>query len=113
MGKTIRAIDSKIIDKFMNYSWPGNIRELQNIIERMMNYVTTDELTVDLIPPEILQDHKSVDIPYNLEAPKDIEYQILKKMLSMNLSKKDMAQKMKIARSSLYRKLKEHHLDNT
>ncbi len=110
MGKVIKKIDPKLIDKFMNYSWPGNIRELQNVIERMMHYVTTDELTMDLIPPEILQNQKSLDMHYNLEAPKDIEYQILKKMLGMNLSKKEMAQKMKIARSSLYRKLKEHHL---
>lgn len=110
MGKKINKIDEKIIDKFMNYSWPGNVRELQNVIERMMNYVTTDELTVNLIPEEIVQNQQAHQVTYNLEAPKDLEYQILKKMMGMNLSKKDIAKKMKIARSSLYRKLKQYNL---
>lgn len=110
MGKKINRIDEEIIEKFMNYSWPGNVRELQNVIERMMNYVTTDELTVNLIPKEIVQNQQAPEITYTLEAPKDMEYQILKKMMGMNLSKKEMAKKMKIARSSLYRKLKQHNL---
>ena len=110
MGKTIQKIDEKIIEHFMNYSWPGNVRELQNVIERMMNYVTHDELTVDLIPHEILHNQMPQEAGQNLESLKDMEYQMLKKMLNMNLSKKEIAKKMKIARSSLYRKLKEHDL---
>ncbi len=110
MGKTIKKIDDEIIQKFMNYSWPGNVRELQNVIERMMNYVTTDELTADLIPAEILQNQQTPEVSYDMESMKDIEFQILKKMVTMGLSKKEMAQKMKIARSSLYRKLKNHNL---
>jgi len=111
MGKSVKKVDGKIIEKFMNYSWPGNVRELQNIIERMMNYANTDELTVDLMPSEILQNQHLFEVNYDINSPKDIEYQILVKMLGTNLSKKEIAQKMKIARSSLYRKLKRYNLD--
>ena len=111
MGKKITKIDGGIIDQFMNYSWPGNIRELQNIIERMMNYVATDELTADLIPAEIHQDKQAWEADMgSMESLKDMECQMLKKMLSMKLSKKEIAKKMNIARSSLYRKIKEHNL---
>ncbi|MGO5067190.1 MULTISPECIES: sigma 54-interacting transcriptional regulator [unclassified Clostridium] len=37
LNKNIRYIDKKFIDKLLNYDFPGNIRELQNIIERAMN----------------------------------------------------------------------------
>ncbi|HLZ20205.1 MAG TPA: helix-turn-helix domain-containing protein, partial [Smithellaceae bacterium] len=69
-----------------------------------------DELTADLIPAEILQNQQTPEVSYDMDSMKDIEFQILKKMVAMGLSKKEMAQKMKIARSSLYRKLKNHNL---
>src|SRR5437867_4901469 len=34
MGKRIRQIDKSTLDSMQEYSWPGNIRELQNVIER-------------------------------------------------------------------------------
>ena len=34
MGKRIRQIDRGTLDSMLRYSWPGNIRELQNVIER-------------------------------------------------------------------------------
>ena len=34
MGKRIRQIDRATLDSMLRYSWPGNIRELQNVIER-------------------------------------------------------------------------------
>jgi transcriptional regulator with GAF, ATPase, and Fis domain len=33
-GKTIRSIEKKTLDRLQSYQWPGNIRELQNVIER-------------------------------------------------------------------------------
>jgi transcriptional regulator with GAF, ATPase, and Fis domain len=33
-GKTIRTVEKRTMDLLLSYSWPGNIRELQNIIER-------------------------------------------------------------------------------
>jgi len=36
IGKTITNIPSKVMDALMDYDWPGNIRELENIIERAM-----------------------------------------------------------------------------
>lgn len=36
LGKSVSEIPNSVLDKFENYSWPGNIRELQNVIERAM-----------------------------------------------------------------------------
>jgi predicted ATPase/GAF domain-containing protein len=46
-GKNIRSIDKKTLEIFQSYDWPGNIRELQNIIERSVILTSGDVLRVD------------------------------------------------------------------
>ena len=46
-GKTIRSIDRKTVELFKSYSWPGNIRELQNVIERSMIVGESEVFSVD------------------------------------------------------------------
>jgi len=46
-GKTIRSIDKKTLDLLQAYDWPGNIRELQNVIERSVILSASGVFTVD------------------------------------------------------------------
>jgi len=46
-GKNIRSIDKKTLDLFQSYEWPGNIRELQNIIERSVILSADEIFSVD------------------------------------------------------------------
>ncbi|HEX8881198.1 MAG TPA: sigma 54-interacting transcriptional regulator, partial [Candidatus Acidoferrum sp.] len=46
-GKNIRSIDRKTLDLLQAYDWPGNIRELQNVIERSVILSSGDTLSVD------------------------------------------------------------------
>jgi formate hydrogenlyase transcriptional activator len=46
-GKNIRSIDQKTLDLLQSYDWPGNIRELQNVIERSIILSATDVFSVD------------------------------------------------------------------
>jgi PAS domain S-box-containing protein len=46
-GKSIRSIDKKTLELFQSYSWPGNIRELQNVIERSVILSSGDVFSVD------------------------------------------------------------------
>ena len=46
-GKTFRRVAKRTLDSLRSYPWPGNIRELQNVIERSVIVSDTDELTVD------------------------------------------------------------------
>ena len=46
-GKNIRSIDQKTLDLLQSYDWPGNIRELQNIIERSVILSSGDVFSVD------------------------------------------------------------------
>jgi len=46
-GRNIRSIDQKTLDLLQSYDWPGNIRELQNVIERSIILTSTDVFSVD------------------------------------------------------------------
>jgi transcriptional regulator with GAF, ATPase, and Fis domain len=52
MGKTIDQIPMKTIDLLKNYYWPGNIRELKNVIERAMILSTGKMLKIDRLEAE-------------------------------------------------------------
>ena len=46
-GKTIRGINAKTLELLRSYPWPGNIRELQNVIERSVIVCETETFSVD------------------------------------------------------------------
>jgi len=46
-GKSVRLIDNKTLDLLQSYAWPGNIRELQNVIERSVILSSGEVLSVD------------------------------------------------------------------
>jgi transcriptional regulator with PAS, ATPase and Fis domain len=53
MGKNRFRISNEALDLMMKYDWPGNIRELQNIVERCVILASGQEITEDLLPNEI------------------------------------------------------------
>jgi transcriptional regulator with GAF, ATPase, and Fis domain len=46
-------IQKDALDALVRYHWPGNVRELQNVVERCVVMAPGDELTLDLLPPNI------------------------------------------------------------
>ena len=53
LGASLRAIervDPRVLEVFQNYSWPGNIRELQNIIERLKILAENNEIRLEDLP---------------------------------------------------------------
>lgn len=103
----INEVDPKVIELFKSYYWPGNIRELQNVLERAVNICTNPVLTPKFIPPEIASKNWSGALvpvaSYELELIKDL---IEKNNRNITL----IAKKMGIARTTLYRKLVKYNL---
>jgi transcriptional regulator with PAS, ATPase and Fis domain len=58
MGKSIESISQKTMDLLIDYSWPGNIRERQNVIERgvVLSKGSILKLGADLLPVEMSHD---------------------------------------------------------
>lgn len=127
LGKKIKRISPGVLEAFMRYSWPGNVRELQNVVERMMHFATREELTVDLIPPEILDAppsghlselsgprDDSVErplVPAEADASRNLpEKEAIRQMLEMGITIKKIAEKMNLSRMTIYRKMKQYGL---
>lgn len=53
--KHIQGIDEDVLDAFRGYDWPGNIRELENVLERAFILESTPSLSVSSFPLEILR----------------------------------------------------------
>ncbi|HUH65461.1 MAG TPA: sigma-54-dependent Fis family transcriptional regulator [Syntrophales bacterium] len=112
MGKSIETIDEDVLERLMNFQWPGNIRELQNVLERMINISHSSRLTVDLLPPEIVDDRSMESEDHGIEPVSKMEHKLIMKMLKLNITKKEMARKMGISRSTLYHKLEKYGFNN-
>ena len=63
MNKVIRQIDPKFVDLCMNSDWPGNIRELQNVVEKALSLVKGPVLSIRDLPPHWFENlNKSEEI---------------------------------------------------
>ncbi|MNQ75264.1 Transcriptional regulatory protein ZraR [compost metagenome] len=102
-GKSEIKVSEKVIEVLLRYHWPGNIRELENIIQRMI--IMSDDLISLNQVPEKLKYH----IPASAEILKSLkEYEkelILKVLVSVNHNKTKAAQILQIDRKTLNQKI--------
>ncbi|WP_411681455.1 sigma-54 interaction domain-containing protein [Clostridium thailandense] len=106
-------IDAKAI--LVNYPWPGNIRELENTIEYMINLADESGiLTIDMIPQSILEYKGGNKVGCNINdirTLKDIENEYILKALDIcgrdTKGKQVAAKKLGIGIATLYRKLED------
>ncbi len=55
LGRAIEGIDPAVRDDLIAYPWPGNIRELEHLIERMVLMAEKNVLTGELVPPDVMK----------------------------------------------------------
>lgn len=102
-GKPEIKVSEKVIEVLLRYNWPGNIRELENIIQRMI-IMSDDLINLKQVPEKL-----KYDIPASSEVLKSLkEYekeQILKVLAFVNHNKTKAAQILKIDRKTLNQKI--------
>ena len=92
--KEIHGIHSTVLDAFGRYSWPGNIRELENLLERAVILETTGILTPESFPAELFQGDSGAKMhpiatghtlaEARAQAVEEIERRFLKEALNRN-----------------------------
>ena len=114
--KSIKAISADALRLLMQYDFPGNVRELENIIERAVLFETTELLQPSNLPRRISSIGSSHPNLFSLHLTKilpfeEVERQTLAHALTvMDNNVTQAAQALKMARSTLYRKLKFYQL---
>ncbi len=110
--KKINGVTSSAMDILQKYSWPGNIRELRNCIERMIVLCPGDTLDINDLP-ENIRTNKS-ELENNTENTLDLnqhEAQLISKALEeCNGNRTLAAKKLGISRRTLHRRLHEFNL---
>ncbi len=104
--KNIPGVSQPTLEILMNHNYPGNIRELENIIEHAFILCGDDIIRPDHLP-EYLRTRKPVPIVEIAGSMKEMESLfIIAALKKNNWSRKDTARELNIAPSTLYRKIK-------
>ena len=120
-GKNIDTVEPKILVGLQNYTWPGNIRELENIIERAYIIETSSRLTQKNFPSELFKSRNKVATPdLDTSLPLDqiraleiqrIEQLYLKKQLAKHRGKiKDTAEASGLGVRQLHKLMRKYHI---
>jgi two-component system response regulator HydG len=132
LGKDVKYISPEALSRFENYNWPGNLRELRNVVRRSVLFTAGDTITVGSLPnfSNIYSESSNYDsqfyglksIPTSVDNvnnntsnhalynnPEDEKDRILKALHKSNGNKTRAAKLLKIDRKTLYNKI---HLYN-
>ncbi|WP_100010504.1 sigma-54 interaction domain-containing protein [Lentibacillus sediminis] len=111
-GKRVVSFDSRVLDRLMHYHWPGNIRELENVIESAVHLTNNEVINVEDLPESLQTDAPAVTEQTTLkEKLEQTEKSAIQHALEKSSGDKAAAAKLLgIGKSSLYDKLKKHQL---
>jgi two-component system, NtrC family, response regulator HydG len=113
LNKKVEGFDPEVMQIFLSYSWPGNIREFKNIVKRAV--LLSEDAIIDklCIPDELFESAKLVSNSTNLkEIQKESEKEIIVRTLEKTrYNKSKTARLLNIDRKTLYMKIEKYGID--
>lgn len=124
--KNITGVDARLLDTFMTYEWPGNIRELRNVVEYGVNFTDEGLIEYETVATRLRGDRTPwIDAggwlaagepagDDNLKPSEAYEKQVIRRLLeelgSSLESKRKIASKIGCSQATLYRKIRRYRL---
>jgi len=116
MGKQITGVSDQALRLLLGYDFPGNVRELENIIEHAFVLCGGNRIDLDCLPKELILKQKKTDLSISLSLKEEhplgkAEAEIVIRTLEKNGgSRVKAAEELGISRATLWRKIKRYGL---
>jgi two-component system response regulator HydG len=118
LNKEVAGFSSEVINVFEAYPWPGNLRELKNIVRRAVLLCQGPEITSEQLPGELFEENRMEIENLSLENTdfKTIQIQqekemIVKTLQDVKYNKSQAAIKLGMDRKTLYNKMDKYGID--
>jgi len=108
-NRNLSCLSPRAFDVLMSYSWPGNIRELRNVIEALFASLSPEVTGMVDVPPQVMR-QLSIVAGSQDQTERD---RILRVLVSTQWNKSTACQKLEWSRMTLYRKMRKHRLPLT
>lgn len=120
LNRTVQEFDENVVIVFKSYSWPGNIREMKNVVRRSVLLTPGRIVTTSALPSELYNKNVTIERSSDIIVSGDnlkevidhIEYEKIKSVLEkVKYNKTKAAQLLNIDRKTLYNKLKLYDIE--
>ncbi|WP_276168255.1 sigma-54-dependent transcriptional regulator [Zobellia alginiliquefaciens] len=111
LDKNVDGFSSEVWGAFQQYHWPGNLRELQNVVKRAVLLTMGDEVQMDALPREVLQPQEKETKVENFSKSEFEKDRIIKALKKTNFNKSKAAKLLQVTRKTLYNKINHYNLD--
>ena len=107
----VLTIADDVMDLLQAYIWPGNIRQLRNVIERAAVLAQGGKITLSELPDELKKSVKVIHRGIVQQSLKDVEQQVIRSaLLDCKGNKSKVAKILGLSRKALYKRLKDYHI---
>jgi two-component system, NtrC family, response regulator HydG len=119
LQKNIKTFDDEVLRLFENYDWPGNLREMKNVVKRAVLLSREDKITLNALPAEMIDNMRAMETKektagvYDLKALQEVQERemILKTLQEVRYNKSKAARILNIDRKTLYLKMDKYGIN--
>ena len=111
LDKNILGFSEEVVGVFKKYHWPGNLRELQNVIKRAVLLTTGELVEKEALPKEVYKAKEEKLSDENFSKADYEKEQIIRALKQTNFNKSQAAKLLQITRKTLYNKINHYNLD--
>ena len=108
--KNFMKFTDEVVDIFFNYDWPGNVRQMENVIEQIVILYDDFEIKKEYLPEEILKNIRKSGLIVKSKKIEDEKEKIIEALEKAKYSKIKAAEILGISRVSLWKKIKKYKI---
>lgn len=117
LGKRVERVSNQVEERFLAYSWPGNLRELKNVMKRAVLLCQGSEISKNDIPAELILNHfveeeaSYEDLDLKTVAERAEKNAIILALKKHQFNKTKVAKALKVDRKTLYNKISSYGIE--